>query len=221
MAKTEPKEDIPDEVRFANQVIHSSHFEVHSVRQFRMALHYIPIFQYIIVFFFGLSLIFSGFSVWHYFNRNPPMLFLSLPDGSLRCPFLVFSGEIGKKVPRETEYQDFCSRYKASEGVLEDEIEFFKGEIVHKPVILTAFDSPVAPILSQSPIVISPVLSEQQQQSPEQQSPEQQPAQQQPLEQQPLEQQPLEQQQLQLEEPAAEPIVYSPRQVYGEINDFI
>ena len=110
-------------LREANHVEHAFHFEVHGVRQVKVALYFIPWLKKMIIACCVTSIFLTGLSVWEYFNRNPAMLFLSMPDGSLRCPLATFDIQTKKVYQRPAEYEALCVKFQGKNVVLSDKPE--------------------------------------------------------------------------------------------------
>lgn len=109
-APKKSKEELEQEksIRLAGVVPVLPNFQLDSARRVRLAWQWIPRLRLLILVAFAVSAIAMLASLWSVYTRPAPMMFLSLPDGTIACATL--SDRTGKNLVRSAQYQAVCDR---------------------------------------------------------------------------------------------------------------
>ncbi len=96
------------EMRLAGVVPKQGNFHLDAGRRVDTAWTWIPRLKKVVVFCSAVSILSMAFCVYSVYSRPSPMLFLSLPDGTIACsPLLNNKGQV---LNRSREYQRLCDR---------------------------------------------------------------------------------------------------------------
>lgn len=96
------------EMRMAGVVPHYLNFNLDAGRRVDTAWTWIPRLKLVVVACFAVSILSMVVCVYSVYSRPSPMLFLSLPDGTIACSPLL--NNKAQPLQRSKDYQRLCDR---------------------------------------------------------------------------------------------------------------
>lgn len=96
------------EMRMAGVVPHYTNFHLDAGRRVDTAWTWIPRLKVVILGSFAVSMLCMAICVYSVYARPSPMLFLSLPDGTIACSPLL--NQKAQPLKRGRDYQQLCDR---------------------------------------------------------------------------------------------------------------